>query len=67
MNKLKKIQYIKILKEILEDYYLFIPTAILNEAVSFPEYKDKSKKMYGMIRKIKKIIKELENVTRRKI
>lgn len=66
LTKQKRVRYIEIFKKAMDSYYLFIPTAILNESVGFPEFKNKSKEMYKDILELKEKIKELENVTGRK-
>jgi len=53
---------IKVLEEIIQDYYLFIPIAILNEAIDLPEFKNKYKKMYDQIILLKEIKKDLKEL-----
>ena len=51
-----------VLEEIIQDYYLFIPIAILNEAIDLPEFKNKYKKMYDQIILLKEIKKDLKEL-----
>ena len=60
LTKQKRIKYIEVLNKSIENYYLFIPTAILNESVGLSGFKNKSKEMYNNILELKKTIKELE-------
>jgi len=59
LNKQNKLELIKLIDEIIEDYRLFIPYAILNEKIDLEEYKGKTKQIFNKIVQLKKINKLL--------
>ena len=62
LTKQRKKKYIKLIERAIKDYYLFIPTAILNEAINLPEFKDKYKKMYKQITELKRMKNNIEKL-----
>lgn len=52
----------KFFDSVIEDYYLFIPTVILNESINLEGFKDKSKIIYNQIRLIKELKKEIKKL-----
>ena len=56
LTKQKKKVFKELIKRIIDNYYLFIPTALLNEKIDMKEFQNKAVEMYADI----VILKELK-------
>lgn len=61
LRKQKRKELINLIDEIIEDYKLLIPYAILNEKIDLEGYKDKNINIRKNIHKLRIIRKELSN------
>jgi len=61
LKKQKRKELINLIDEIIKDYKLLIPYAILNEKIDLDSYKDKNINIQKNIYKLRIIKKELSN------